>query len=41
MITDGKGRMKGYRGRLEGKDLDSVTAYVLGLAEARRVAASH
>ena len=40
VITDGKGRMKGYRGRIEGKDLDSVTAYVLGLAEARRVAST-
>ncbi len=41
VIVDGKGRMKGYRGRIEGKDLDAVTAYVLSLAEARRAASTH
>ena len=36
VVSNGKGRMKGYRDRLERKDLDAVTAYVSALADARR-----
>jgi len=38
VVSDGKGRMKGYRGRVDPPELDSVTAYVMALAEARRAA---
>ena len=41
VIADGKGRMKGYRDRLEARDLDAVTAYVLALADARRASSTH
>src|SRR5262245_49012010 len=41
VILDGKGRMKGYRGRLDGKDLDAVAGYVLALPEARRAVQNH
>lgn len=36
VISNGKGRMKGYQDRLDATDLDAVTAYVAALADARR-----
>ena len=38
VIADGKGRMKGYRDRLDGQELDAVTGYVLALPAARQAA---
>jgi len=37
-IADGKGRMKGYRDRLDGTELEAVTGYVLALPDARQAA---